>query len=168
MNLSNLGITLSILCFFISAFANFCNEAFGFEIRHLVSVSNIAAKSYCKVELFSLFLNYLSIILYVFLFSKYFNIYHILMIFIHGIGGVMYFIYLPYYNLLGNFMKSLMHVFTFFSSIIILAGYREESAFFCVLGILLLIPLMFWIWYQILRYRNQRIKATEVLSIRNI
>ena len=130
MNLSNLGITLSILCFFISAFANFCNEAFGFEIRHLVSVSNIAAKSYCKVELFSLFLNYLSIILYVFLFSKYFNIYHILMIFIHGIGGVMYFIYLPYYNLLGNFMKSLMHVFTFFSSIIILAGYREESAFF--------------------------------------
>lgn len=156
MDLGKIGICLSVISIAILLILTYSRIVFDYDCRHSHSNSNFYCKSTTKPDKISFFFNTITVIFFVFIGESNYYPYRIFIFFIHLIPAAMYFSFLPYYNFPVNFAKSAKHVFASSSSLIMIIGKAYESSFFCILGFLLINPLLLIVWYFALQYAKQK------------
>ena len=119
----------------------YSESIFNFSCSHSHAKTSIKSRAYSKIELKSLASNFLSIILYAFFSSSNFVLYRLLLLLIHGLMCFIYAFCLPFYSISANYARSLSHYFVSVSSMLMLIGYCSDSSFFCVLGLIFIVPL---------------------------
>ena len=90
MDLSDLGVFLSICCMVFIVIIGVFEVIFNFDCRHFLSKMPISSKAYCKIDLISLFCNYVTVILYAFFSSYSFITYRAILFGIHGSVAIMH------------------------------------------------------------------------------
>ena len=168
MDLSSLGILLSLLCMCILTVVGYCRITFDYDCRHSHANSSIRGKAYSRIELNSLLCNYFSIILYTFVSPTSFVAYRLAMIGIHGSTAMMYYHYLPYFNFYANFARSSCNIFACVSCLLMLISYAVKNAVFCIYGLCLILPLTLSIWYAFMVDGEKKAAGRELKFIKDI
>ena len=165
---STLGVVLSGFAMLLIIVIGYCGTVFDYDCRHSFASSSLRAKAYSKIELNSLFCNYFSILLYVFVDSASFIGYRVAMMIIHAVMAVMYCYYLPYYRFQSNFIRSSCNVFAVTTSFLMIIAYSIDNAIFCLYGIFIVAPLVFLLWYSAFNYRISKIREGYIELISDI
>ena len=168
MDLSTLGVLLSILSMCILTGVGYCRITFDYNCRHSHAHSSIRGKAYSRIELNSLLCNYCSIILYAFVSQTSFVAYRLAMIGIHGTIAMMYYRHLPYFNFYANFARSSCNIFACVSCSLMLIGYAVDNAVFCVYGLCLILPLTLIIWHSLMNDSAKRGSKNKIKLVEDI
>ncbi|OMJ91862.1 hypothetical protein SteCoe_5539 [Stentor coeruleus] len=164
----NLGICMSFLSIAALIFVGYCNTAFTYDCKHATSTFSLHAKSSSIASKVSFLANCISILIYCFISSNNPLIYRGLLIIIHSTSAGMYYYYLPFYNKKANFIHSSIHVFVVLSCFFNIIGYYIDSTVFCLLGLLILFPMLITLWYLAINYRIIKIKNNQAIISENI
>jgi hypothetical protein len=168
MDYSIVGVLMSLACLAFAISIEICSALFSYDCRHSQAKNSFKNKANSIPDLYCLSGWILSVIMYAFVSTYNFVAYRFLLVALHGIIAWSFFYYLPYYNFYANFAKSLPHVFVFVSGFIMIAGYGVDSSLFCVLSLMILTPLWFYIWHVTLRYRVSKVGISEVRDLKSI
>jgi hypothetical protein len=166
MDFSTLGVLMSLGCLIIVLIIKVGASMFDYDCRHPQASILIESKANSNTDLLSISVGLLSIIFYAFISN--FVLYRALLIVIHAPVAGSFFYYFPYYKFYVNFIQSLPHLFVLASCLIMLVGYTVNSAFFCVLGLFMLNPLFFYLWYFALKYRLSKFKLCKTSKARTV
>lgn len=166
MDYSTFGVFMSLSCLAFILVIRLSAAVFDYDCRHSKALISIDSKASSNTDVLSILVGILSIIIYAFISN--FVFYRVLLMILHGIVAGCFCFYLPYYNFYVNFFKSLPFVFISCSCFITLIGYSVDSAFFCVLGLVLLNPFFIYLWYFTLRFRLSKIRPDKINEAKSV